>query len=149
MPIKAGQQDAPLMFCNLAKAFKHYYIFGFHLPEVIKTITVIHYCYCLMVSGNWRQIIYWKADYITPKLYLKEADFNVYILLWHSELSKICALIYRNLPCPQKFLAMQLIPKYWKIDWFSFPIINIFWSFETKFVCCYHDNKIKLGQLST
>ena len=53
-----------LTFCNLAKAFKHYYIFDFHLAEVIKTIRMIHYCYCLMVYGKWRQIIYWKADYI-------------------------------------------------------------------------------------
>ena len=57
LSIKAGSWD-------LAKAFKHYYIFGFHLPEAIKTITMIHYCYCLMVSGKWRRIIYCKADYI-------------------------------------------------------------------------------------
>ena len=58
----------PLTFCNLAKASKHYYKFGFHFPETIKTITMIHYCYCLMVSGKWRWIIYWKADYIIQKL---------------------------------------------------------------------------------
>ena len=63
LTIKAGWRDVPLTFCSLAKGFKHYYMFGFHLPEAIKTITVIHY-YCLMVSGKWRQIIYWKADYI-------------------------------------------------------------------------------------
>ena len=77
--IKAGWQDVLLTFCNLAKAFKHYYIFGFHFPEAIKTITMIHYCYCLMVSGKWRRIIYWKADYIVLKLQLEEADFNAYI----------------------------------------------------------------------
>ena len=43
--------------CNLTKAFKPYYIFGFPLPEAIKTITMIHYCYCLMVSGKSRPII--------------------------------------------------------------------------------------------
>ena len=68
LPIKAGWRDVPITFCNLAKAFKHYYIFGFHLPEAIKTITMIHYCYCLMVSGKWRRIIYWKADYIILKM---------------------------------------------------------------------------------
>ena len=64
LSIKAGWWDIPLTFCNLAKAFKHYYIFGFHLPEAIKTMTMIHYCYCLIVSGKWRRIIYCKADYI-------------------------------------------------------------------------------------
>ena len=68
LPIKAGRWDVPITFCNLAKAFKHYYIFGFHFPEAIKTIIMIHYCYCLMVSGKWRRIIYWKADYIILKL---------------------------------------------------------------------------------
>ena len=44
---QAGLRDVPLMFCNLTKSFnkiKHYNIFGFHLPEAIKTITMIHYC---------------------------------------------------------------------------------------------------------
>ena len=36
----------------LAKAFKLYYIFGFHFPDAIKTITMIHYCYCSIVSGK-------------------------------------------------------------------------------------------------
>ena len=62
--IKAGWWDTPLTFCNLARALQHYYIFGFHLPEAIKAITMIHYCNCLLVSGKWRWIIYWKADYI-------------------------------------------------------------------------------------
>ena len=44
-------------FCNLAKAFKHCHIFGFHLPEAIKTITIIYYCYCLMATAKWRWII--------------------------------------------------------------------------------------------
>ena len=39
LPIKAGWRDVPITFCNLAKAFKHYYIFGFPFPEAIKTIT--------------------------------------------------------------------------------------------------------------
>ena len=45
-------QDVSLKFCNLAKSFKHYYIFGFHFPEAIKTTTMIHYYYCLMASGK-------------------------------------------------------------------------------------------------
>ena len=64
LPIKAWWRDVSLTFCNLEKAFKHYYIFGSHLPEAIKTIAMIHYCYCLIVSKKWRWFIYWKADYI-------------------------------------------------------------------------------------
>ena len=64
LSIKAWWWNIPLTFYNLAKTFKHYYIFGFHFPETIKTITMIHCCYCLMVSGKWSWIIYWKADYI-------------------------------------------------------------------------------------
>ena len=68
LPIKAGWRDVPFTFCNLAKAFKDYYIFGFHFPEAIKTITMIHYCYCLILYVNWRGIIYWKDDSIILKL---------------------------------------------------------------------------------
>ena len=30
--MKAACWDVPLTFCNLAKAYKHYYIFDFHFP---------------------------------------------------------------------------------------------------------------------
>ena len=120
LPIKARWRDLPLTLCNLAKAFKHYYIFGFHLPEVIKTITMIHYCYCLMVPWKWRRIIYWKANYIMV-LYRncnwKKRTLMLTFNFWHSKLSKICALIYRNLSCPKKFLPTRLIvyTKIWKV----------------------------------
>ena len=59
--LQVGQLSIKAGWWDLAKAFKHYYIFGFHLPEAIKTITMIHYCYCLMVSGKWRRIIHLKG----------------------------------------------------------------------------------------
>ena len=50
-----------------------------------------------------REIIFWKS-YFSKKPILK-----AYIWLWLSELPKICALIFRNFPCPQKSLATFLL----------------------------------------
>ena len=44
------------------------------------------------------------------QLFLKEARCNDYIPRCLSELLRMCALIFRNLLCPQKFLAMRLAP---------------------------------------
>ena len=57
--------DASLAFCNLAKAFKHNTIY-----LAIKTATtVIHYCYCLVVSGKWRLIIWCRKINITSFIF--------------------------------------------------------------------------------
>ena len=104
LPIKAGWRDVPLTFCNLAKAFKHYYIFGFHLEEAIKTITVIHYCYCLMVSGKWRWIIYWKANYIMI-LYQNVIERSglqyLHLTLMFRTVKNLCPNLYKP-PLPSK-----------------------------------------------
>ena len=85
-----------------------------------------------MAFGKWRPVIWYRNIIITAwdsslswycipglgyllKLFvferdssLKEALFNACILLWLSELPKMCALIWRNLRCPQKFLPVSL-----------------------------------------
>ena len=49
----------------------------------------------------------WKRSFL-KELFLEEVHFNAYMYLWLSGRPKLCALICRNFPCPQKFLAMRL-----------------------------------------
>ena len=69
LPIKSGRRDTIFGFCNLAKTFKHNTI---HL--VIKTVTImIHYCYCLVISGKWRLIIWNSKINITSFIFLSKS----------------------------------------------------------------------------
>ena len=54
---------------------------------------MIHYCYCLMVSG--RSIIWYRKI-----LFFLEICFSY---------GDVCGLICKNLPCPQKFQATRLL----------------------------------------
>ena len=52
--------------------------------------------------------------------------FDAYIYFWLSELPKICVLICRNLPCPQKFLATRLhLSVYFILDKIYFLLAKI------------------------
>ena len=57
-----------------------------------------------------KNVCIWKRLFLI-ELFLEEAHCNAYISLWLSERPKICTLICRNLPCPQKFLVTRLPPE--------------------------------------
>ena len=49
------------------------YIFGLHIPEAIKTVTaMVHYCYCLIVSGKSRSTIWNNKIKITSFIFLSK-----------------------------------------------------------------------------
>ena len=65
--------------------------------------------YLFIMKLNARVRIFTKIICIEKMdVFLKKADFNIYIQIYLSELLSICVLICRNLRCPQKFLATRL-----------------------------------------
>ena len=102
-----------------------------HFPETIKVVTtVIHYCYCWMAYGKWRPVIWYRMINITFFFCVKKLLGIIFILKFYAQIGmftriflylkeiifervitmtfrNLC-LIFRNLPSPQKFLAMRL-----------------------------------------
>ena len=71
-------------------------MFGLHFPEDIKSITtMINYCCCLIASGKWRQIIWYRKINITSFIF-RSKDYQATGDSFHLEIFCLGWNIYWN-----------------------------------------------------
>ena len=77
---KARLRDAPFGFCNLVKEFKHNAMY----------LAIDSYCYCLMVSGKWWPIKWYRKINMTSFIFSRKNSLSYwgFFLSWNCNWKK-------------------------------------------------------------